>query len=189
MLGRILSLLRYSSLILCLVAFGGMVAVRLDLLPSVRPLVQFGVLAASFIVFGAMLIFAISIMRFAKIQPSRASNKFPSLFISIRGWIVGFVGAALFFTFTSLYGLHPGGLPERRDGHPVLTSHGRVIGQISEDEYVMAFGANAFQVFEFAFVCSWPALILFTFAPRAALMSSIENPTCSGSTYSGLNDA
>ena len=88
--------------------------------------------------------------------------------ISVRGWLIGVLGAAIFALVLSKFGKHPIGHAQWRDGHAVLTSHGRVLVELNEDEFREARAAEACQGFGMAFLFSWAPFIFFRYSRPTA---------------------
>jgi hypothetical protein len=89
--------------------------------------------------------------------------------LTIRGWIVGVAGLALLGAIIGA--LHSqqssllAGAPERRDGRPVLVSHGRVLGVITEEEYENARREIIRDFAAIAVVFSWLPFVYLWFTP------------------------
>jgi hypothetical protein len=84
--------------------------------------------------------------------------------ISVRGWMIGVLGAAIFAMVFSKFGKHPIGRAQWQDGHAVLTSHGRVLVELNDDEFREARAAEACQGFGMAFLFSWAPFIFFRYS-------------------------
>jgi len=126
------------------------------------------IMACAFLAFAAMIVSGI--LRIATGRGESANQRSPINAwtvlseISVRGWLIGILGAAIFAIVIGRFGKHPIGHAQWQDGHAVLTSHGRVLVDLNDDEFREARAAEACQGLGMAFLLSWAPFIFFRYS-------------------------
>jgi len=122
------------------------------------------ILACAFLASAAMIVTGIVRIDIGRRRQNQINAWTVLSDISIRGWLVGILGATIFALVFSKFGKHPIGHAQWQDGHAVLTSHGRVFVELNDEEFREAKAAEACQGFGMAFLFSWAPLIFFRYS-------------------------